>query len=159
MAAPVSRLEFVRAVWDECRLTSGVEQTLFARLTVEAAAPAACVLRLPIEFMHTNRLESVHGGVLSALVDIGGSLAVSTEGLFQTGVSVEIATSFLNPGGKLGETLEVRGALLRLGGTLAFTSVEIWNVERGELVARGSHTKHVQRARACERNVARELLQ
>lgn len=149
----MSRLEFVSSVLTECQETSGVEQTLFKNLKVVSAEKDECVLRLPIEFMHTNRFQSVHGGILATLVDLGGSLAISTTGLFQTGVSVEISTSYMNPGGKVGENLEIRGKLQKIGKTMAFTYVEIWNVERDHLVARGSHTKHILAAHNCPQNV------
>ncbi|GMM52294.1 hypothetical protein DASB73_032570 [Starmerella bacillaris] len=154
----INRVEFVKSVWEECRLTSGFDQTLFKELYVVSASDSHVVLRLPIQFIHSNRLQSVHGGLLSSLVDIGGSLSISTKGLFKTGVSVEIQTSFMNPGGVVGETLEIRGTLNKLGGTLAFTSVEIWNVENGVLAARGSHTKHVKAARDSSMNVPADQL-
>lgn len=41
--------------------------------------------------MIQNRLKILHGGTLACMVDLGGSLAVASKGLFQTGVSTDLS--------------------------------------------------------------------
>ncbi|PQE11683.1 putative _thioesterase family protein [Rutstroemia sp. NJR-2017a WRK4] len=91
------------------------------------------------------------------MVDLGGSLAVASQGLHATGVSTDMNITYLNSGGKVGDTLKavatcdkceflprVRGVLLvndwTVGKTLAYTSIQFTNA-KGQLAARGSHTK------------------
>ncbi|KAL8895922.1 MAG: hypothetical protein Q9192_003369 [Flavoplaca navasiana] len=79
--------------------------------------------------------QSSGANALSPLtVDLGGSLAVASKGLFATGVSTD----------------------LNVGKTLAYTSIKFTNV-KDELVARGSHTKYVALAWKDEKNIVEEL--
>jgi acyl-coenzyme A thioesterase 13 len=40
------------------------------------------------------------------VVDLGGSLAVASRGLFATGVSTDLSVTYLNSGGKIGDTIK-----------------------------------------------------
>ena len=45
-----------------------------------------------------NRLQILHGGTIASMVDLGGSLAVASRGLFSTGVSTDLnGTSYSFP--------------------------------------------------------------
>ncbi|KAF7732769.1 hypothetical protein EC973_000041 [Apophysomyces ossiformis] len=110
-----------------------------------------------VEKKHLNRLGSVHGGLLATVVDIGGSLALASKGLFATGVSTDINISYLS-GATEGDKISVDGLFRmlmaivvkitklahcdKLGKTLAFTSVDL-KTSDGRLVARGRHNKFV----------------
>lgn len=37
-----------------------------------------------------NRLNILHGGTIASMVDLGGSLAVASTGLYSTGVSTDL---------------------------------------------------------------------
>ncbi|KAG2172754.1 hypothetical protein INT43_000101 [Umbelopsis isabellina] len=87
-----------------------------------------------------NRLKSVHGGLLSTVVDIGGSLAIASKGLFATGVSTDLNITFVS-GAKLGQVLDVDAKCVKLGRTLAFTEIDI--TTEGKVVCQGRHTKFV----------------
>lgn len=39
-------------------------------------------------------------------VDLGGSLAVASRGLFATGVSTDLNVTYLSSGGKIGDTIK-----------------------------------------------------
>jgi len=39
------------------------------------------------------------------MVDLGGSLAVASRGLFSTGVSTDLNVTYLNSGGKVGDVI------------------------------------------------------
>lgn len=46
-----------------------------------------------------NRLHILHGGTIASMVDLGGSLAVASMGLFGTGVSTDLnGMASVNPG-------------------------------------------------------------
>ncbi|KAI5269408.1 hypothetical protein E4T47_07098 [Aureobasidium subglaciale] len=100
-------------------------------LVLNQARPGVVNFELPIEKHHTNRLNILHGGTIASMVDLGGSLAVASRGLFATGVSTDLNVTYLNSGGKIGDLIRA---------TLAYTSINFHN-EKQELVARGSHTK------------------
>merc|ERR1712070_237135 len=73
---------------------------------------------------------------------LGGSLAVASRGLFATGVSTDLSVTYLNSGGKIGDTVRAEVTCDKFGKTLAYTSIRFTNTQN-ELVARGSHTKFV----------------
>ncbi|KAI5200625.1 hypothetical protein E4T38_06458 [Aureobasidium subglaciale] len=74
-------------------------------LRVTAARPGVVNFELPIEKHHTNRLNILHGGTIASMVDLGGSLAVASRGLFATGVSTDLNVTYLNSGGKIGDLI------------------------------------------------------
>lgn len=59
-------------------------------------------------------------------VDLGGSLAIASKGLFATGVSTDINISYIS-GVKQGEKIQVEARVDKLGKTLAFTTVEMFS--------------------------------
>lgn len=44
--------------------------------------------------------------ILTLLVDLGGSLAVASRGLFATGVSTDLNVTYLSSGGKVGDLVK-----------------------------------------------------
>ncbi|KAM0164439.1 hypothetical protein ACHAPG_000637 [Botrytis cinerea] len=76
------------------------------------------------------------------MVDLGGSLAVASRGLYATGVSTDLNVTYLSSGGKVGDVLKAVVTCDKFGKTLAYTSIQFTN-SKGEVAARGSHTKSV----------------
>ncbi|KAJ2076625.1 hypothetical protein H4R24_005598 [Coemansia sp. RSA 988] len=91
---------------------------------------------------YLNAIGGTHGGWLSTLVDVGGSLAIAAHGFETTGVSTDLSVSFLAPSGE-GSTIVFDAQVLKLGRTLAYTRVDIFSGEK--MVATGSHTKFIAR--------------
>lgn len=94
-----------------------------------------------------NSKKSLHGAVIATIVDAFGGFAISTKDLREnTGVSIDIHVTYQS-GAKVGEDIEIEGIAERVGGSLAFTRVNIYSVEdgvRGKIVASGTHTKFVK---------------
>ncbi|KAE9581888.1 hypothetical protein CGMCC3_g2171 [Colletotrichum fructicola] len=106
------------------------------------------VARLPVTANHLNSSSSIHGSVSATIVDWAGGLAIAAWDLREaTGVSVDINISYLS-GAKLGDEIEIEGKVEKVGGSLAFTHVNIYKVaadgSRGATVANGRHTKFVR---------------
>lgn len=76
------------------------------------------------------------------MVDLGGSLAVASQGLFSTGVSTDLNVTYLSSGGKIGDLIKAEVTCDKFGKTLAYTSIKFLN-SKDEVFARGSHTKYV----------------
>ena len=85
------------------------------------------------------------------MVDTTGSLAVASRGLFSTGVSTDIQISYLRSGGTQGSVIRAVASCDGFGKTLAYTKCDFYDA-KGRLVARGSHTKYVAKAREHEKN-------
>ncbi|KAK9453986.1 acyl-coenzyme A thioesterase-like protein 13 [Dipodascopsis uninucleata] len=138
-------LPFVRGVWSSFLSTSGLEPALIPRLKLLSAAPGRVEMSLQIEKDHTNRLGILHGGLIASVVDLGGSLAVASHGLFATGVSTDLNVSYISSGGKIGSEIKILASCDRIGKTLAFTSINFYTLD-DVLFARGSHTKYIAAA-------------
>ncbi|RDW66425.1 putative PaaI thioesterase family protein [Coleophoma cylindrospora] len=150
----MAALRFVRSVLKSFQAESGVyyfrpcelgnialnENRSGAELRVTAAEPGRVDFELDIKKEHTNRLNIIHGGTIASMVDLGGSLAVASRGLYATGVSTDLNVTYLNSGGKVGDTLKAVVTCDKFGKTLAYTSISFTN-SKGEVAARGSHTK------------------
>lgn len=74
-------------------------------MRITSAVPGRVHFELPIEKQHTNRLGILHGAAIAAMVDTSGSLALASRGLFSTGVSTDLNVTYLNSGGKIGDTI------------------------------------------------------
>ncbi|KUI53477.1 hypothetical protein VP1G_01010 [Cytospora mali] len=140
---------FVSKVLKNFWETSGLEPTLLGQkhFRIINATPGKVKFELDIHKQHTNRLNILHGGTIASMVDLGGSLAVASMGLYATGVSTDLNVSYISSGGKAGETLSGLAVCEKMGKHLAYTHMSFYNTT-GELFARGSHTKYISRARA-----------
>ncbi|KAJ5747991.1 uncharacterized protein N7511_009687 [Penicillium nucicola] len=152
----MASLKFVRSVWESFRATSGLEPRLLNNLRVTAARPGIVNFELDIQKEHTNRLNILHGGTIASMVDLGGSLAVASRGLFSTGVSTDLNVTYLNSGGKVGDKIFAEVTCDKFGKTLAFTNIKFTNLN-GHIVARGSHTKYVTLAWKDPLNIVEEM--
>ncbi|PHH81380.1 hypothetical protein CDD82_907 [Ophiocordyceps australis] len=143
MAKKLSPAGFTKAVMRSFMAESGLEPRLLGpRFRVVSASPGRVDFEMDIHKDHTNRLQTIHGGTLASLVDLGGSLAVASTGRFATGVSTDLNVTYLAPGGKPGDLLKGTALCDKIGKTLAYTTVTFTN-SKGQLAARGSHTKYV----------------
>jgi acyl-coenzyme A thioesterase 13 len=141
MAKKLSPVGFTKAVMRSFMAESGLEPRLLGNhFRVVGASNGRVDFELDIHKDHTNRLQTIHGGTLASLVDLGGSLAVASTGRFATGVSTDLNVTYLAPGGRPGDLLKGTATCDKIGKTLAFTTVTFTN-SKGQLAARGSHTK------------------
>jgi acyl-coenzyme A thioesterase 13 len=90
------------------------------------------------------------------MVDLGGSLAVASRGLFATGVSTDLNVTYLSSGGKVGDKIQAEVTCDKFGKTLAYTNIKFMN-SNGEVFARGSHTKYIALAWKDPKNIVEEL--
>ncbi|KAF6825899.1 thioesterase superfamily protein [Colletotrichum plurivorum] len=156
MAPKLPPLRFVRSVLNSFAKDSGLEPRLIRlQFRVTGASVGKVDFELAIQKEHTNRLQTIHGGTLASLVDLGGSLAVASKGRFMTGVSTDINVTYLNPGGTPGDIMTGTATCDKMGRTLAYTTISFFN-KKGELAARGSHTKYIAKTWSSEDFVAPE---
>jgi acyl-coenzyme A thioesterase 13 len=143
MAKRLSPTGITKAVMRSFMAESGLEPRLLGNhFRLLSASKGRVDFELDIHKDHTNRLQTIHGGTLASLVDLGGSLAVASMGRFTTGVSTDLNVTYLAPGGRPGDVLKGTATCDKIGKTLAFTTVTFTN-SKGQLAARGSHTKYV----------------
>ncbi|KAL7962181.1 HotDog domain-containing protein [Trichoderma compactum] len=143
MTKKLSPFNFTKAVMRSFMAESGLEpRLLHNRFRLVDASEGRVDFEVDIHKDHTNRLQTIHGGTIASLVDLGGSLAVASTGRFATGVSTDLNVTYLSPGGRPGDILKGTAICEKIGKTLAYTTVQFYN-SKGQLAARGSHTKFV----------------
>ncbi|KAG0230781.1 hypothetical protein BGW42_000755 [Actinomortierella wolfii] len=139
----MSPLHHVKKVWNNFLSQKGYDALALQELKLVSATKGSCLAQLEVGPQHLNRLGGCHGGLLSTIVDVGGSLAIASENMHSTGVSTDLNISFVS-GAKQGDILSIYSRCDKVGGTLAYTTVEI---KRGdEVIALGRHTKFVRLA-------------
>lgn len=120
---------------------------LLSPVKIISATPGHVVARLPLSRNHMNSMQSLHGSVTATIVDWMGGMAISSSDLRSgSGVSIDIHVTYQS-GAKVGEEIEIEGIAEKVGGSLAFTKINIFEVEggeRGKVVATGTHTKFVK---------------
>ena len=97
---------------------------------------------LELKDIHKQHKGFVHGGVIATVADIvAGFAAVSLVPKDHHVVTVELKTSYLNPG--LGEKLFAKGWVLKQGRKLNFCEAEVYSISGGNepvLIAKASAT-------------------
>jgi len=107
-------------------------------------------LSLDLTERHMNSWQITHGGVIMTMLDVvmamaGRSLHADLKGV----VTVEMKTSFLQPGGVAGGRIEARGKAFHQSSTMCFCEGEVWNGDR--LVAKAMGTfKYLRRLKSGE---------
>ncbi len=144
---PSEELLHVRRVWERTKLNSPIYEFLLADVQIVAASSSGSIdASLEVKSVHLNSKITLHGTVSACLVDWAGGLAIAATGLERTGSSTDMHTSFVSTA-KEGDILQIKATAARVGGTLAFTQVEISTIGRGGgnyVVSVGSHTKYVR---------------
>ena len=88
---------------------------------------------------HMNSWHVTHGGVTMTLLDVAMAMAGrSLDPNARGGVTIEMKTSFLQPGGKPGGRMIARGKAFHRSTTLCFCEGEVWNGD--QLVAKAMGT-------------------
>ena len=140
-------LQNVEKVWSGMKSNSPIYEFLLSDIELlSASKTGSMTARLKVKACHLNSKGTLHGTVSAGLVDWAGSLAIAATGLEKTGASTDIHTSFVSTA-KEGDLLEVTATAAKVGGTLAFTNVEIKKLKEdgtSSVVSTGSHTKYVK---------------
>lgn len=140
-------LAHVQGVWDRMRPNSPLYRILLSSLQWISASHGRITVRLPLEPVHLNSRQSLHGSVSATIVDWAGGMAIASTGLNKTGVSTDIHVSYVSAA-REGDTVEIEAWVTRVGRSLAYTMVEIRKVgddggSKGPVVCTGSHTKYL----------------
>jgi acyl-coenzyme A thioesterase 13 len=98
------------------------------------------VVELTVDQRHENSYGTLHGGAITTLVDIVGTMALLAKDHKRGGVSIDLNVNFLKAA-KTGEKVVIKGRVLKLGKTLGFTQVDLFAADGKSLLATGRHTK------------------
>lgn len=117
--------QFVRRVTNAFMRNQGHDSVTMQNLKILSATPGKVRATMQIEQHNVNRLGSVHGGLVCTLTDTMGSLAVASHGLYSTGVSTDIHTTFVRPAGRVGDLVNINSEVINLGKVLCTTRTEL----------------------------------
>jgi acyl-coenzyme A thioesterase 13 len=113
----------------------------FEGLELLEVAQGKAKLRLPVGPRVMNLGGKLHGGAIATLVDDAGTIAIiSADRDSRPGVSTDLNVSFFAPGEGV---VIAEAAVLKIGRTLAFVTVDIRREKDNVLVAQGRMTKHL----------------
>jgi acyl-CoA thioesterase len=108
----------------------------------------AAELALDLQPHHMNSWQVTHGGVSMTMLDVVMALAGRT--LYpqaEAAVTVEMKTSFLQPGGQAGGRIVATGRAFHRSTTMCFCEAELWHGDK--LVAKALGTfKYMKNTRA-----------
>jgi len=135
-------LQHIRSYWSNMLPSSPVYTFLLSGIDLTSASHGIVTARLTLAPTHMNSKGSLHGTVSACIVDCFGGLVVASTGLEKTGVSTDIHITYVSAA-KVGDVLEIEARANKVGGTMAFTSIEIRR-EGGGMVATGGHTKFIR---------------
>lgn len=108
-------------------------------------------IALDLGTRHLNSWHVAHGGVTMTLLDVVMSMAGrSLDPDARGGVTIEMKTSFLQPGGMAGSRLVAKGKAFHRTKTMCFCEGEVWNGDK--LVAKAMGTfKYLKRLDVARR--------
>ena len=114
----------------------------FLGFVYERVSPNEVHVTLPLQPLHINSVGVVHGGIISALVDVAMSnLMDADEAGVQQAVTIDLHTTFLQ--GAKGKSLTAAATIVKKGRTLMYADCQVVNDEN-LLVARATGTFFVR---------------
>jgi acyl-coenzyme A thioesterase 13 len=141
------RRNHVGRVWEVMKSNSPVYNLILDNIGLINIEEGLITAQLIVEPIHVNSKGVLHGTVSACIVDWAGSMVVASYGREKTGLSTDLHITYVS-GAKLGDVLEIVGKASRVGGSLAFTTVEVSKAgqkpDERLLIATGSHTKYVR---------------
>lgn len=113
-----------------------------AGLEVQKLTDGHIECSFPVTDAAANAYGTLHGGCITTLVDVVGTMALLTKDASRAGVSIELSSSFTSAA-KVGDSVLCVGKVTKYGKRLGFTQVDLFRKSDGQLVASGRHTKHL----------------
>lgn len=122
-------------------------------ITVLESGGGQAQVALTLQARHLNGWQVAHGGVIMTMLDNVMSLAGrSMEPDIRGGVTIEMKTSFMQPGGKEGCRLIAKGKVVHASASIYFCEGEMWNEDK--LVAKASGTfKFIRRTDVAKKMI------
>jgi acyl-coenzyme A thioesterase 13 len=116
----------------------GFDSSFGDNLTIDKLEDGVAKCTLEVKPHLCNSYQTLHGGAVSCLVDIMGTLALIADDPNRAGVSVDLSVSYLRAV-PVGSVITCVGSVIKTGKSLGFTQVEIYHGDK--LTAIGRHTK------------------
>ena len=138
-------MSHVCAVWGHQRNNSPIYALLLDGIDIHYAEHGVVRATLPVQSLHVNSKNSVHGTLSACVVDWAAGMGIASTGLDVTGISTDLSVWYVSKA-QLGDILEIEGKILKIGKTLAFTMITIGKRMDGRTVdiVHGSHTKFLR---------------
>ena len=110
------------------------------KMTIEKFGKDYVQCHIPVTASIQNSYGTLHGGAITTIIDVVGTLALLTKDHARAGVSIEINSCFLTPS-SADDVVIVNGRVMKYGKKLGFADVELFSRTTGKRVATGRHTK------------------
>ncbi|XP_061196160.1 acyl-coenzyme A thioesterase 13-like [Saccostrea echinata] len=114
-------------------------ENIIQTISVVAGGGGNITCEFEVTEEHRNSHGTLHGGMMSLLVDAVTSWALHTKVRDRNSASIDLSLRFIKPA-RVGETIVIDAKTVKCGRRVAFLSAEIRS-ENGDLLAQGNHTK------------------
>lgn len=125
---------------DAFEKTEGTLDTLLGVVCEDAGPDGHCVLSMPLDNRHWNRLGTAHGGSIFTLADNAFGRGCIAAGLLC--VTAQASISYLRAGTR--GPLKAEAKPVKIGRSLVVYDVQIYDGE-GLLIAKAAVTGHIQK--------------
>ncbi|KAI4142776.1 MAG: hypothetical protein L6R39_004813 [Caloplaca ligustica] len=140
-----SELQHVRNYWHQVmKPKSPIYTFLLDDIDIVSASKGSMTAHLKVLSNHVNSKGTLHGVMSACLMDWAGGMAIISTGRDNSGLSTDIHTTYVSTA-REGDLLEIESNAVKVGASLAFTTIQIRHAgEGGQVVAHGTHTKYVK---------------
>ncbi|XP_062582864.1 acyl-coenzyme A thioesterase 13-like [Saccostrea cucullata] len=114
-------------------------ENIIQSISVVAGGGGNITCEFEVTEEHRNSHGTLHGGMMSLLVDAVTSWALHTKLRDRNSASIDLSLRFIKPA-RVGEIIEIDAKTVKCGRRVAFLSAEIRS-KNGDLLAQGNHTK------------------
>ncbi|XP_056018024.1 acyl-coenzyme A thioesterase 13-like [Ostrea edulis] len=133
------RLRFAKEVVHGRVLRDKRFENIIQKIVVVDGGDGNMTCEFEVTEEHRNSNGTLHGGMMSLLVDAVTSWALHTKVRDRNSASIELTLRFLKPP-RVGDTVVIDAKTVKCGRRVAFLSAEIRS-NNGDLLAQGYHTK------------------
>ncbi|XP_022315074.1 acyl-coenzyme A thioesterase 13-like [Crassostrea virginica] len=114
-------------------------ENILQKISIVSGGGGNVTCEFGVEEEHRNSHGTLHGGLMSLLVDAITTWALHTKVRDRNSASIDLSLRFIKPA-RVGETVVIEAKTTRCGRRVAFLSADIRSKD-GQLLAQGFHTK------------------
>ncbi|XP_017096358.1 acyl-coenzyme A thioesterase 13-like [Drosophila bipectinata] len=141
MSGKTKGFDFIVKISDHCRNSNGFDRVLRMIKMVDGGNGRA-VGEFTVCPEHCNRQGTLHGGLISTILDNVTTYAMMSKGS-HPGVTANLSVSFLAPA-KLGEVVQIEANTVRAGKKMAYLDCVFKLKSDGRILAKGGQVKYIQ---------------
>ncbi|EDV39893.2 uncharacterized protein Dana_GF24237 [Drosophila ananassae] len=138
---PGKGFDIILKIAERCRNYNGFDRVLNMIQMVDGGDGRA-VGEFTVAPEHCNRQGTLHGGLISTIVDNVTSYGMMSKGS-HPGVTANLSVSFIAPA-KVGDVVQIEATTVRAGKKMAYLDCVLKLKSDGRILAKGGQVKYIQ---------------